>query len=131
MNITFSAKGHRNILAKHKATLEFTKDPDVTLMGDCIIGVSSDFSYDDIKKILNAKKIAIMISAGDMKERVTAIPNPSFSSNEEIVIRRSNFTSERTLAINADKACIDLNRNLINKLKDPGTVIKIEIEEIE
>ena len=53
----FRIYGHKNMLAIHKNTLEFTKDKELTKRGDCIVGVNSDFKI--TKEILNAKKIKI------------------------------------------------------------------------
>ena len=39
----FNAYGHPNILGTHKTTFEFTKDNELTLNGDCIVGVKADF----------------------------------------------------------------------------------------
>ena len=53
--------GHPNISADHKTTLEFTKDKELTKKGNCIVGVNSDFSFSEIKNLLKAKKIEIVI----------------------------------------------------------------------
>ncbi len=44
MEYSFTAWGHENITANHKRTLEFTKDNELSLEGDCILGVSANFS---------------------------------------------------------------------------------------
>ena len=45
MLITFKAYGHENIRATHNRTIEFTKHKELSVRGDCIIGVNSDFSF--------------------------------------------------------------------------------------
>ena len=65
MDCKFKAYGHPNITAKHKTTLEFTKDENLSLRGDCIVGVKADFSLSEIKKFIKSllsKKIKIVIS---------------------------------------------------------------------
>ena len=117
----FYAYGHRNILATHKSTLEFTKDRELTKKRDCIIGVSSDFSLAELKqfiKNLKKKKIKIIVRADGFKEEINADINPYFDDDTEIVIRKSNFISKRTFAINANKAAVDLKRELISRLKE-------------
>jgi hypothetical protein len=127
----FSAKGHPNIRGSHRTTLEFTKDSEVSIHGDCILGVCADF---DIKKLHifvrehYNKRIKILISSGSFRDELTAELNPNFSDTHEIVIRKSEFISPRTFAIKASKACVDLNRDLINNLKDKIVNISVQIE---
>ena len=52
-------------------------------------------------------------------EEVNAEINPNFSSENEMVIRKSDFLDGRTFAIKADKAACDLNRYLVKYLKKP------------
>lgn len=123
---SFSAYGHQNITAKHKTTLEFTKDREVTKRGDCILGVNADFDLESIKKIIKGKeKIKITIKAGDFSEEISAEINKDFDDKNEIVIRRSDFSSKRTLGIHSDKACIDLNKKLIELMKNPSQKLTI------
>lgn len=42
MEFTVRFMGHRNITAKHRTTLEITKDEEITRKADCIIGVRAD-----------------------------------------------------------------------------------------
>ena len=130
----FNAYGHPNILATHKTTLEFTKDKELSLKGDCIVGVNADFELKKLKKFIQKsknKKITITIetiSNKKIKEKINAELNPSFNSSKEFVIRKTNFVSERTFAIRANKAAFDLNRHLINFLKEKDNKISIIIE---
>ena len=50
--ISFFCFGHKNILAKHRNTLEFTKDKDLTLNGDCIVGVNANFDLKEINHLI-------------------------------------------------------------------------------
>ena len=123
----FTAYGHPNILATHPTTLEFTKGKELSLEGDCIIGVRADFLLKDIKRILNKERIKIVISVDKSKEEVIAQTNRLFNHDTEMVIRKSDFLSDRTLGIRANKAAIDLDRKLVAKLKDPKQKIEVEI----
>ena len=129
--IKFKAFGHKNILGTHAKTLEITKDRELTTKGDCIIGVNSDFSFPELKKVLKAKKIKLILEVDGLKEEITAIPNPDFSSSTELVIRKTDFLSERTLAIKADKAVKDLSRDFVEKLKNPDSVLKVFVSTLE
>ncbi len=126
----FKAYGHKNITAKHKTTLEFTKDKDLSLKGDCIIGVRADFKLNEIKqffKNLKGNKIKVIIKVDGLKEEINATINSDFDDEEEIVIRKTDYISERTLGINADKATYNLGNRFISKLKNPMKEIIVEI----
>ena len=129
MECKFTAYGHPNITAKHKTTLEFTKDEELTLKGDCIVGVKADFSLSEIKefiKNLKGKKIKIIIEVNGLKEEINAEINPGFNSDREMVVRKSDFKDERTFAIGADKASCDLDRECIDMVMKS----KIQVEVI-
>ncbi len=130
----FRAFGHPNILGTHKTTLEFTKDKEVSLKGDCIVGVKADFDLEKLRKFIkkcNNNKIEITISKKiknkKIYETINAEINPEFNSNKELVIRKTGFVSERTFAINADKAAFELNRDLVKFLKRRESKVDITI----
>ena len=134
----FNAYGHPNVLGTHKTTLEFTKDDKLSLNGDCIVGVKADFELKEIKKLINNsknKKIKITIKtiskSKKIQETIFAEVNPNFSDDKEFVIRETDFTSERTFAIKANKAAFDLNRDLIDYLKKKEHIISIIIQNKE
>ncbi len=54
MKYIFTCYGHENITCKHKTTLEFTKDNDLSLKGDCIAGVKADFSLVQLRKFIKS-----------------------------------------------------------------------------
>ena len=127
MEYSFNCYGHENITARHKTTLEFTKDRDLSLKGDCIIGVKADFSLPQLKnfiKSIDNNKITIIIETmnninknnNKIIEKINAEINPGFNSDKDIVIRKSDFRDERTLAVNADKAAFELSRELIKNI---------------
>lgn len=133
---TFHACGHRNIQSSHRTTLEFTKDPDLTILGDCIIGVKADFDLEKLKEFikdskdskdrkvkltLKADKTAVSIGDGVIEDDVIFNLNPGFDDEKELVIRMGHFASKRTLGINANKSSGMLKRELKEKLKDPKT----------
>jgi len=116
--ITFYCYGHRNILGTHKTTLEFTKDKELTKNGNCIIGIGADFELNDIRKLLEFDNIRIKIIE----------VNKNFSDNHEIVVRMGEYDSGRTLGVRADKASIQLKREIMEKMKDPKQKMIVEIE---
>lgn len=130
-SIEFNATGHENIRAMHKTTFELTKSPELSLDGDCIVAVNSDFDAEKIKELISSHdKIKITISADFSSEIIEAIVNKRFEDKEEIVVRLGEFDSSRTLGIRASKSAIHFNRDFVEKLKNPAQKIKVRIEGI-
>jgi len=135
MEYSFTCYGHKNITSKHKTTLEFTKDNEMGLEGDCIIGIKADFSLLQLKKFiktLNNNKITIIIETinndsnkNKIIEKINAKINPKFNSDKDIVIRKSDFIDERTLAIKADKAAFELDKDLIKDIGNNNQKISV------
>ena len=129
------AKGHKNILAIHPTTLEFTKEDDLSKNGDCIVAVSADKAMPSLgakfkEKLLEENaRLTILIEAGGIAETVTAYGNAhlTLADPTEMVVRKSNYVCSRTLAIKADKASADLSRDLVEKLKNPVQKVKITL----
>jgi uncharacterized protein len=132
---TLWAIGHPNILANHYSTLMITKDTYVSKNGDCIVAVAANKSVADFSSEFKEKlkkpdaKLSITISAEGLKEIISAFgtPNLILTHPTDIVIRKSSYVCNRTLAICADKASNDLSRELREKLKKPNQKIKITL----
>jgi len=129
------ARGHENVLATHKTTFEITKEALLSEKGDCIIAVSADkaladlsFKFKDCLKRENAK-ISILIEADNIKETVSAFGSPKLilSHPTDMVVRKSSYVCDRTLAVKADKAAWDLSRKLVEKLRNPRQKVKITL----
>jgi len=121
------ARGHENIKAEHKTTLEVTKDNYLTPRGDCIIGISSNKGARDLNE--NLKRIItrddsyvyiIIYLSKDLYEIIKGRGSSKLTLTNEnkIIVRKSNFISDATISINSDKAARDLRRDLIEKLKN-------------
>jgi hypothetical protein len=130
-----TAWGHPAITAAHRTTLEITRAAQIGHRADCIIGVKADKACRDLSPRLkeclrDGRTVHITITAGDVVDRLTARGSPALKLThpEGMVIRKSDFIDERTLAILADKAAIDLKRELVYKLRSPHTKVRIEIE---
>ena len=131
MKYKFHAYGHPNILASHKTTLEFTKDDEVSLRGACIVGVKSDFELERLKKFIKESKnnrISITISNNKIHDTIFATINHNFNDKSELVVRKTNFISRRTFAINSDRAAADLSRKLMAGLKEKKCKITVSLE---
>jgi hypothetical protein len=129
------AHGHKNVQATHLTTLEITKEEKLTKRGDCIIAVSADKALTDLsvkfKDYLRKEnaRISLLIEAGEIIDAVNAFgsPNLILTHPTDMVVRKSNYICSRTLAIQADKAAIDLSRKLVEKLKNPEQKVKITL----
>ncbi len=132
MKFEFSCFGHENILSLHKNTLEFTKASELSKDGDCIVGVRADFDYERLMEFIEenkGKKIKCEISVDGVSDEFSFVVNPDFKDEHEIVIRRGEFNSPRTLGFNVDKAAMDLDRELIEKLKIKDTKMRVAFRE--
>ena len=127
------AFGHPNIQAIHPTTLMFTKDTQLSVKGDCIVAVGADKSVLDFSTEFKTAlrqpnaKLTIVIEANGVKEQIQAAGSSKLilTHPSELVVRKSEFISNRTLAIAADKASKDLKRQLIEKLKNPKQQVTI------
>lgn len=121
--------GHENIRSNHTRTIEITKESELTLRGDCIVGVRAKYSCSDLpkelkKKIQDPKSVIEMsFRVGDQEFTVTGRGNNALllTHKEDIVIRKSDFVCPRTLAVNCDKASDLIPRNMIKLLQNPNT----------
>ena len=127
------ARGHEKIQAIHPTTLMFTKEKHLSETGDCIIAVAADRALMDLspefKKTIRESnsKIKIIIEAGEIVEEIIAYGSSKleFTNKVDVVIRKSEFISDRTLAVRADKSSKDLSRELIDKLRNHRQKVKI------
>ena len=129
------AFGHENIQAIHPTTIMITKDAHISKNGDCIVAVAADKSMADFspqfKEALidpNAR-LTITIEVNGLTERIaaSASANLILTHLTDIVIRKSSYICNRTLAICADKASNDFSRQLKEKLKNRKQKVKITL----
>lgn len=125
MEFTFFADGHENVTSQHKSTFEITTDKNLTLKGDCIIGVNSKTTLNnipaEIRKDIQTddKKIELILETENSKDIITGYGSSKLTLDHptDMVCRKSNYICSRTLMINSDKAAKDLEKELINDLK--------------
>lgn len=128
-------RGHENIKATHRTTLEITKDGYISPRADCVVVVGANKSAkdlsDEFKRVArnDSTIIVVEISVGGMKEVITGRGSSklTFTDEKSMVVRKSDFTCGRTLAVRSDKAAADLNRRLVELLRSQHDVfIKIK-----
>ena len=134
MNFKIKAKGHENVLSLHKSTFEITKDKDLSLSGDCIIGLDIDKSMEDFPKRFKEKlanddtKVIVELKTPNASDTIEGYGHHdlTLSHPTDIVCRKSTFVCSRTLMIKSNKAAIDLNRDLIKDLAN-GESMEVNI----
>ena len=134
MNFKIKAKGHENVLSLHKSTFEITKDKDLSLSGDCIIGLDIDKSMDDFPEEFKEKlanedtKVIVELKTPNASDTIEGYGHHdlTLSHPTDMVCRKSTFVCSRTLMIKSNKAAIDLNRDLIKDLAN-GESMEVNI----
>ncbi len=135
MNFKIKAKGHENVLSLHKSTFEITKDKDLSLAGDCIIGLDIDKSMEDFPEDFKEKlanddtKVIVELRTPNASDTIEGYGHHdlTLSHPTDIVCRKSTFVCSRTLMIKSNKAAIDLNRDLIKDLAN-GESMEVNIK---
>lgn len=129
------AQGHENILCTNMTTFEITKDTHMTKRGDCIIAVNADKAgaelNQEFKKALqsDSARLTIAIEADAEKEIVNASGHPQLTLTHptDLVVRKSDYVCNRTLAIHADKVARDFSKALVKRLQNPKQVVIITL----
>lgn len=134
MEYTFKAKGHHNVTSKHKTTFEVTQDAEIGLAADCIVGVSSNVSLNDLPLQMREAiqdentEIKVILETENAKDSIKGYGHPKLTLDHptDMVCRKSDYTCSRTLMIHADKAAVDLGSDLIDELAS-GKTLKVTI----
>ena len=132
--VTF--RGHPMVRSSHPTTIEVTTEDHLTPRGDCIVGVGASNGCAQLdaqlKEGLRRKgsRVTICLFVGPYTFVVKAEGDPrlELSHPHDIVIRKSDYVSDRTLAVNADAAARDIPRDIVRQLENPDTVGRLEIE---
>ncbi len=128
------AFGHPNITARHRTTLEITKDPEISKRADCIIGVNADRSISEIPEeaknaIKKGSRVRIELYLPDygLRDEVFGFGDHrmTFLHERDIVIRKSRFVCGRTLIISASKSALEISREIVDLLKDKKTELRL------
>ncbi len=124
------ARGHPNVTGTHRTTLEITRDEEISLRADCVIGVMADKAVKHLnpllkEHLLKGGEIEVLISVGGevFPFRARGSPRLTLSSEKEIVFRKSNYVDDRTIAIKSTAAAIDVPRSMIKMLRNEEDLI--------
>lgn len=132
--ISFRAEGHENVLGTHESTFEVTTDGYLTPAGDCIIGINAEIAPCDVPDDFVARcqhhdrLIRARLSVGSYESVITGSGHPelTFASDRSFVFRTSSYVDDRTVMVSADKAAVDIDRELIQLLSN-GKPVAVEI----
>ena len=122
------------LMPRGKSTFEITKDKDLSLSGDCIIGLDIDKSMEDFPKEFKEKlanddtKVTVELKTPNASDEIEGYGHHDLTLSHltDIVCRKSTFVCSRTLMIKSNKAAIDLNRDLITDLAN-GESMEVNI----
>ncbi len=125
---TITFRGHANVLGLHRNTIEVTKDLEISTRADCIIGVKASKACKDLiaplrRHIQSGGRLRFEIIVDEEKFEFLGEGSSSLdlTHDRELVLRRSDFASERTGAVRCNVAAIDIPRSIIRKLQNPSS----------
>ena len=129
-------RGHPMVRSTHPTTIEVTTEGYLTENGDCIIGVGASKGCAGLDQRVKDRlrnegsKVTLKVVVEDERFELRARGDPrlELSHPHDIVIRKSDFVSDRTLALGADASARQIPRNIVALLRDPGTTGRLEIE---
>jgi uncharacterized protein len=124
------------VTALHPTTLEITTDTQLTKNGDCIVGVASDKACAQldggvkewIRIDSSAIRFRLLVGSESFEIVASGCSRLTLADPHEMVIRKSDFVSDRTVGVRADAAAVDLPRRMVATLKKPETIGHLEIE---
>lgn len=138
MRFEISFHGHKNVRSLHPKSIEITTDPDLTVNGDCIVGVRASCGClgipDKMKTLLRnpQSEVTCTILVDEHSYKITGRGSEKLTlkNPHDIVIRKSNFTCPRTLSIGCDTASDSIPRQMIKVLQNPETrgIFRIEVK---
>lgn len=129
-------RGHPMVRSSHPTTVEITTEEYLTENGECIIGVGAAKGCAGLSGAVKERlrtegsRVTLRVSAGGLSFVIRGYGDPrlALSDPHDMVVRKSDYVSGRTLAVRADAASRDLPRDLVLLLKNPATRGRLEIE---
>jgi hypothetical protein len=129
----FTARGHPLITSRHRSTLEITRDRRMGTGGDCIVAVSSSKGCRDLSggvksAIREGGEIYLLLEVRGWTEEVKGVGHPDLelSHPREMVFRKSDFLSPRTVFIRSNRAASDLPRDFVSLLAE-GPEVRVTL----
>ncbi len=127
--------GHPEVTATHVRTIEVTRDTELTVKGDCIVGLGADRGLVDLPEKFRrrlqagAAVVFTMNVAGEsFRFRAEGDRRLGLSNWKDMVIRKSDYVCGRTLAVRSEAAAVDLPRRMVRMLRRSGTEGELAME---
>ena len=118
------ARGHPNVRARHRTTLEVTAEDYLTPRGDCIVAVGAEAGAAGLpgplkEAIRSWGLVVLVICSGGVCDSVVGAGHPGLSLSDplRLVARRSTYIDGKTFMICASKAARGLDRGLVANLR--------------
>jgi hypothetical protein len=135
VRFSFKAWGDGKITARHRTTLEITKEGVKTGYGDCIVATRSEVGLrdlpDDLKKEAKTEGAVmnLILEAGGVTQLIRGRGSPTltFESSHEMVVRKSGYVCGRTLIVHANRAAAELDKSFVELIRDGNRDIKITV----
>jgi hypothetical protein len=133
MEFVITARGHENVRATHRTTIEVTTVDSLTPRGTCIVAVGADRGLcdmpEDFKDALRQGEVRATVRCNDMEWTVNGrgTPGLELTHPHDMVIRTSGYECPRTLFVKADKAACDMPRALVRCLQDPNATVTVTL----
>lgn len=114
----------------HRTAFEVTKDLDISIRADCIIGVGATKGAanlsDRLKShLLRGGRVLMKIIVEREVFELFASGNPSltFADAGEIVVRKTTYVDGRTVGVSATAAATDLPESMVRALKSGADIV--------
>ena len=129
-------RGHPMVRSSHPTTIELTTEEYLTENGECIIGVGAAKGCAGLSSLVKERlqtggstvTLKVVVGAVSFQFRARGDPRLTLSDPHDMVVRKSDYISGRTLAVRADASSRDLPRDMVRLLKNPATRGRLEIE---
>ena len=128
MTVRVVAAGHPAVTGRHGKTLELTADPDITARASCVLGTAAGPLPGGLERLRG--RVRLRLAVGDLAAEVEGEANPAYASTTRLVVRRSDVPDPDTFLVNASAAAADLDRALVDRLRDPAARLELTATEV-
>jgi hypothetical protein len=124
------------VRSSHPTTIEITTEDYLTENGDCIVGVGASKGCsglgvavkNGLRKEGSRATFGIVVGGRLFEVKASGDPRLTLTDPHEMVIRKSDYASDRTVAVHADAGSRDIPREIVGLLKNPAMKGRLEIE---
>jgi len=129
------AHGHQKVRATNQRMFVIVRDAEIRKEFDAVIAVRADKACSDLSAefrdaLKGAKRVEVTIEAEGVTDKITAYGSPAMGMTNlgEMAVRKNDIIDSRTIGIMADKSANEIRQELVEKLRNPNTHVKITLE---